>query len=47
MASITQECECVICGNEADLVIECRLLDREDPNKIKILPQDRDVQVLP
>ena len=47
MSSITEECECVVCGNEADLVIDCKLVDTQDPNNIKVLPKDRDVQVLP
>ncbi len=45
MSSITEECECVICGNEADLVIECNLVDRRDLGHP--LPKDPDVQVLP
>ena len=47
MSSITEECECVVCGNEADLVIECNLVDRQDPDHLKTLPKDRDVQVMP
>lgn len=47
MSSIRQECDCVVCGNEADLVIECRLVDTEDPENMKILPKDQDVQVMP
>lgn len=47
MRFINEECDCVICGNEADLVIECNLLDTRDPDNIKILPKDPDVQVMP
>lgn len=47
MAYVTEQCECVMCGNEADLVIDCRLVDTTDPDNIKVLPKDRDVQVLP
>ncbi len=46
-SSITEECECVICGNEANLVIECNLVDRNDPDNLHPLPKDKDVQVLP
>ena len=47
MRSVTEECDCVICGNEADLVIDCKLVDTVDPDHMKILPKDWDVQVLP
>ena len=47
MRSVTEECECVICGNEADLVIDCNLVDASDPDHMKILPKDSDVQVMP
>jgi hypothetical protein len=47
MSSITEECECVVCGNEANLVIDCKLVDRQDPNNLQVLPKDRDVQVMP
>ena len=47
MRSVTEECECVICGNEADLVIDCNLVDTSDPDHMKILPKDADVQVMP
>jgi hypothetical protein len=45
--SITEQCDCVICGNEADLVIDCKLVDTHDPNDMKVLPKDPDVQVMP
>ncbi len=44
---ITEECECVVCGNEANLVIDCKLVDRRDPDNLKVLPKDPDVQVMP
>ncbi len=44
---IRQECDCVICGNEADLVIDCRLVDFSDPDNPRELPKDLDVQVMP
>lgn len=47
MRSVTEECECVICGNEADLVIDCNLVDTSDPDHMKILQKDADVQVMP
>ncbi|MGC9964238.1 MAG: hypothetical protein ABSE08_02410 [Syntrophobacteraceae bacterium] len=47
MGSIIEECECVICGNEADLVIDCKLVDTVDPDHMKILAKDPDVQVMP
>jgi hypothetical protein len=47
MRFITEECDCVICGNEANLVIDCRLVSTLDPNNLKTLPKDRDVQVMP
>jgi len=47
MNSIRQECDCVVCGNEANLVIECNLVDISDPKEPKILPKDPDVQVMP
>ena len=47
MRSVTEECECVICGNEADLVIDCNLVDASDSDHMKILPKDLDVQVMP
>ena len=46
MRSVIEECECVICGNEADLVIDCNLVDTTDPDHMKILQKDRDVQVM-
>ncbi len=47
MIPIRQECDCTICGNEADLVIDCNLFDVSDPNNPKLLPKDPDVQVMP
>ncbi len=47
MRPITEECECVVCGNEADLVIDCNLVDTKDPDDLKTLRKDRDVQVMP
>ncbi len=47
MAQIVEECECVVCGNEAEMVIDCKLVDVSDPDNIKVLPKDRDVQVMP
>ncbi len=47
MRSITEECECVVCGNEADLVIDCKLVDTGDPDDMKVLRKDWDVQVMP
>ncbi|MEM5789616.1 MAG: hypothetical protein AAGU11_20065 [Syntrophobacteraceae bacterium] len=47
MASIREVCDCVVCGNEADLVIECKLVDLENSDEPKVLPMDSDVQVLP
>jgi hypothetical protein len=47
MNSIIEECECVLCGNEANLVIDCKLVDTADPDHLEILPKDRDVQVMP
>lgn len=47
MRNVVEECECVICGNEADLVIDCKLVDTSDPDNLKPLAKDRDVQVMP
>jgi len=47
MAYIREECDCVICGNEGNLVIECNIVDTENPDDIKVLPKDPDIQVLP
>ena len=47
MRSIIEECECVICGNEADLVVDCKLVDVTDPDDLKIMMKDSDVQVMP
>jgi len=47
MRSIIEECECVICGNEADLVVDCKLVDTTDPGDLKVLMKDSDVQVMP
>ncbi len=47
MRSIIEECECVVCGNEADLVVDCRLVDTADPDRLKVLKKDKDVQVMP
>ena len=47
MRSIIEECECVICGNEANLVIDCKLIDTGDPDRLRILRKDFDVQVMP
>ncbi len=47
MSSIVEECDCSVCGNEADLVIDCKLVDTSDPEEMKILLKDFDVQVMP
>ncbi len=47
MGFIMQECECVVCGNEADLIIDCNLVDARDPDDMKTLMKDIDVQVMP
>lgn len=47
MRSIIEECECVICGNEADLVVDCKLVDASDPGDLKVVMKDSDVQVMP
>ncbi len=47
MSSIVEECDCVVCGSEGDLVINCKLVDTSDPEAMKILPKDFDVQVMP
>ena len=47
MSTIRQECDCRVCGNEADLVIDCKLVDFSDPDNPRPLPKDADVQVMP
>ncbi len=47
MAFITEQCDCVVCGNEADLVVDCKLLEIKDTNHINVLPKDPDIQVMP
>ena len=47
MSPIIEECECVICGNEADLVVDCKLVDTADPGNLKPVMKDSDVQVMP
>lgn len=44
---ITEDCDCVICGNEANLVIDCKMVEIQDADHMKILPKDPDVQVMP
>jgi len=46
MAHIKTECDCVICGNEANLVIDCKLVD-VDPKEPEVIPKDPDIQVMP